>query len=78
MDRKVPDAEEKKKTTKTKSSSSCYNPFRDRSTPIIKMVHRLWPDINSMEIEELNFGDSVRTKICLLLLQVFLIFCNKN
>jgi len=31
-----------------------------------------------MGIEEFISGDSLRAKICLLLLQVFLIFCNKN
>jgi len=31
-----------------------------------------------MEIEELIFGNNLRKRICLLLLQVFSIFCNKN
>jgi len=31
-------------------------------------------DVNCMEIEEFIFGDNLRKRICLLLLQVFLIF----
>jgi len=35
-------------------------------------------DIDSMEIGKLIYRDSLRKKIFLLLLRVFLIFCNKN
>jgi len=35
-------------------------------------------DVNSMEIEECIFGDNLHKRVCLLRLQVFLIFCNNN
>ena len=76
--RKVQDEEEKKTPTNKKSFLDCHNPFLIYVHPLQRLFIDSGRDTDSIEIVQFTFGDGPRKKICLLLLQVFLIFCNKN